>query len=524
MRLVRSAVLGLAAAAVFALPGAARADLLQLRDGRFVDGVKMRVDDQSVVLQYANGEVKVPFRMVEDFVIEGLPPWEPKSDEEKEKRAQGLVPWKGKWVKPEVRDKGLKDELAKRKAAIEEERAHCEWRNRYKWESKNFLWESTLPPAIGKMYEELLETYFEDAKKNWSLKVPKEWGRLKVCLYGSRKEFQQTAGAGGGTLAYYRFVEPRELNCFYDRGNPQLALHCALHEATHYVVDLIDPSSQYPHWVNEAMAEYYGASEVDPKTNTVKPGQVMAMRLTEVRSDLVSGKQFTLAELIGGGDDYEAYTWGWTFVHFMLSTPQYAKKFRQYFLDLAKAKDVQRTRDGFNFQRVSADESLRVFMKRFGLDSLDGLQKEWYAYIEKLDAPGVQGAELAGIDAFQRRAFDLRAPRLLKQAIDGGSTNPQVHICYARCLMYKAAKQRDPEKADGFRKEAVEVIAKAIEICDPLAAELRAERGYQLYALGEKDAGKKLVDLAREMDPSGIYLDIEISEALSEASGSGGGG
>lgn len=510
-----------ASAAVLALAAAspAIADVLQLADGRFVDGVKMRVEGQSVVLQYQNGDVKVPFALVEDFVIEGLPPWEPKTDEERAKRAQGLVPFKGKWVKPEVREKGVKDDIAKRKADIEEQKAHQEWRNRYRWETKNFLFESTLSPRLGEKYADLLETYFEDAKKVWGIKVPKDWGKLKVCLYRDRKTFEQTSGGRGGTLAYYRFVAPRELNCYYDRANPELAIQCALHEATHYVVDLIDEDSQYPHWINEAMAEYLGSSEVDVKAKTVKPGGIVGFRLAEVRADIERGRHYGLAELMGGGGAYEDYSWGWSFVHFMMQTPAHAKRFRQYFFDLAKAKDVNRLRGAFNLETVSGDESLRVFMKRFGIDSLDAIQSEWYAHIEKMATPGVLGLEQAGIDAFWKGMWKFRAPRLLKAAIDGGSTKPQVFVLYSRSLRIAAGRERDPSKADAVRDEAMAVLEKGIEKCDPLDSDLRAEIGFAMYERGRKDDAKKMIELAREMNPEEPYLDIEILEAFAQSGG-----
>lgn len=498
-----------AAALVLALAsaGAARADLLQMKDGRWIDGVKMRVEEKCVVLAYKNGDVRVPLDLVEDYVIEGAPPADAVTDEAKQKRADGLVQFRGKWMKPEARDKAVRDEIARRTAEMQDLRAHEEWRNRWKFETKNFKFESTLAPRIGEQYAATLEAYFEEMKKQWGLKVPKDWGKLTVCLYHDRKTFSQVAAGRGGVLAYYRFVEPRELDCFYDRLDPDFAMACALHEATHYLADLISEHSNYPHWINEATAEYYGASVVDPKAHTVKIGAIQQGRLTELKSDIDAGKRMRLADLVGSSTgDYEHYYWGWSFVHFMMQTPAYAKRFKDFFFDLAKAKDVERVRGDFGLMGVTGDECLRVFMKRFKLDSLDALQAEWYAYIDRQESSGVSGYERAGAQAYSQGSVKFRAPRLLKAAIDGGSRSPQTFILYSRCLRMK--------RAPDALTESLAVIEKGIEVCDPLSADLWAERGYCLYSLDRKDEGKKCVELAREMNPDEPYLDLEILQAL----------
>lgn len=159
---LRLALLLLASAAA---GGTARADLLQLKDGRFIDGPKMVREADAVVVKYANGEIRVPLAQVEDCFIEGAPAPEPVTEEEKARRAEGLVRWKGKWVKPEARDKALKEEAARRKAELQDIQAHQEWRNRYQFETKNFKVESTLPPRLNEHYMTRLEAFFEEGRR-----------------------------------------------------------------------------------------------------------------------------------------------------------------------------------------------------------------------------------------------------------------------------------------------------------------------------------------------------------------------
>ena len=390
-------------------PGAAAdggPDILELKDGRVVDGLPMKVEGDGVIIAYRAAEIRVPLDLVEDYVIGGKMP-EPATAGGRAQRANGLVEFHGKWVKPEVRDKLVKQETDKKRKEIEEAKAHCEWRNRYKFESKYFRFESTLSQALNEYYSNLLDAYFEVFKKDWNISVPKDWGKLKVCIYPDYDAFLKGAGADPGTLAYYKFVPmpERDLNFFNDRGDPRMTQTVMFHECNHYLVDLFSEGLRYPHWLGEALAEYYGGSTYDPKTKTVKFGQVQEGRLAEIRADIGEGKKFELLDLMTKGPHYEDYYWGWSFVHFMMETPAYQKKFRQFFVDLARASDVKRKPwpgyERYHFCSVDEDECLRVLKKRLGLTdaaSYQKLQDEWYAYIAKLDAPGLRGFEQAGKD------------------------------------------------------------------------------------------------------------------------------
>jgi tetratricopeptide (TPR) repeat protein len=319
------------------------------------------------------------------------------------------------------------------------------------------------------------------------------------------------SGGRGGVLAYYKFVAPRELNVFHDRTDPEETLACMYHETTHYLEDLVDEKSQYPHWISEATAEYFGSAVVDPAAKSVTFGAVQQGRLVEAKTEADQNKRPALATLIGSDSgEYSHYYWGWSFVHFMMETPAYRKKFLGYFFDLAKAKDVKREPMAFDFTTVKGDECLRVFQKRFGLANLEALEKEWHAYVDRLQPEGVKGLEQAGQRAYQEGYYRFRAPRQLKAAIDGGSKSAAVQILYARCLLFKAT--------DESRAEALAVIEKALA-ANPIEADLWAEKGMLLYAAGREDEAKPFVALAREMNPEDPYLDIDVMEALKGAQG-----
>ncbi len=498
MRPVRAAA-G-AAALVLALAGPARPDMVQLKDGRFVDGVPVVVDGKTLTLKYKNGDVKLPLDQCETWFVEGQAPPVADTEEAKAKAALGLVPWQGKWVKPADRDKAMKAYVAKKKTEVEEARKHAKWVNRYAFSSKYFAFESTMPPTLNEHYSALLDAYFEVFKKDWNIgAIPKGFDpKLKVCFYPSREDFQKIGGVSGGVLAYYRFVPPRELNFFNERTDRRMTETVMFHECMHYLVDLFGANLRYPHFINEALAEYYGASTYDPRTKAVKFGEIQEGRLAEVKSDIDAGKWYPITEYMNAETrNYKDYYWGWSFVHFMMSTPAYQKKFKTFFVDLARAKDVQRKATGqLDFVAVSTEECVRVFKDRMGLKDLTGLQNEWYEYVKKLDAPSVRGYEEAGKRAYHEGRIKFRATRLLTEAVAKGSRDPESLVCFADC-MRRAGKNDD----------ALSAIDRAIDV-DPLDADLRAQRGFLMAAIGDKEGGAKMIALAKEMNPDGLYVDI----------------
>ena len=500
------------AAALLTLPLLAAAafadgDILQLKDGRFVDGVPLKIDGKDVVATFKSAEVRIALDLVEDYVIGGVTP-DAVTEDAKAQRANGLVPWRGKWVKPEQRDKLLKKEIDDRRKEIADAKAHAEWRNRYKFESKNFRFESTLSESQNQHFAALFDAYFEYFKKDWNVSAPKDWGKLKVCIYPSMEDFLRGTGMQQGVLAYYMFAPnpERELNFFNARNDQRMTETVMFHECNHYLVDLFGQGFRYPHWVGESMAEYYGAATYDPKTKTVTVGQIQEGRLAEIRSDIEEGKRFTLTRMIteNGGGHYEDYYWGWSFTHFMMQTPAYAKNYRKFFVDLSRAPDVKRGRasiGAFQMTTIEPEECLRVFRKRMGLSdfaAFEKLEKEWYAYIDKLQAPGLRGYEEAGEKAFWNGETKFRAPRLLRKAIEMGSKKPETYLALSRCM----------RRSQAGLEEATRVITKACEI-DPLNADVWAERGFVLQLAGRKDEGKKFIDLAYELNPSGYYVDYQ---------------
>ncbi len=478
-------------------------DSMILKDGRFVDGVKIKETKDGYKIVYKNGEIFVPAKMVKECFIEGENGFVPRNEKEKAKVAKGLVPYAGKWMTAKKRDSLIKKKRLAREAKYAEIKGHSEWRNRYKTKSKQFDFEYTLDPDLFKNLNTLMNTYYKVFMKDWKISKPRKAGALKVCFYHDHKTFAQVGGLGGGVQGYYRFVEPRELNFYYNRLDPEYTIEVMFHEANHYLTHLIDLDFHYPHNINEAMAEYYGASKWDPKKKKMKIGGILEGRLTEVMTDIDSGEFAKLEDYLRNKLNYKDYTWGWTFVHFMMETPKYAKKFKKFFLGLARDTDVKRTTEGGR-KTVTGDNFLEAFKKKMRIKNLDKLEKEWHAYIQQeMKLTSHRGYEKAARAALNNDR-PIRAKRFYKLAIEKGSTNPGVYLQYASMLLNK-----------GETDEALALVEKAIKI-DPFNSEGYVRLARIRRIQGDDEEAKRLRKLVREMDPdnTSILFDSVFTEDM----------
>lgn len=500
----RPALFALALALVLAARARpARADSLVLVDGRTVDCPKAeKQPDGAWLLHFKNGDVALSKDLVKDAWVMGAQGYVPQNDLEKANLEKGLVPYEGKWIPKAERDAKAAKRAAEAKKRIDEAKAHREWRNRYRMKTSNFDVEYTIPTEIAKNYMDLMEAFFGYYLKEFHIPKPKE--RLKVCFYHDYETFLQVAGAGSGALAYYRFVPPREINFFYDRLNPDDTVAAMFHECQHYTQHLMDLRFDMPHQLGEAFSEYYGAGTWDPVKKQMAVGGVQEGRLTEVQTDLAKGDRPTLDKYLRGLLGYDDYTWGWTFVHYMMSTPKYAKKFKAFYAALPEGKDVTRTSSGFDMVTVKGDDVVAAFKKYMGVDDLAPLEKEWFDYVETgLKVSSVAGLEKAAFAA-KRAGRDIRAKRLFEEALAKGSKNPVLYLRYGEMVSYS-----DSTKAEALFRRGLEL--------DPLSAALWTELGLVIKRRegAENEAnGKKLIQLAAEIDPESVETWMLVEEAM----------
>ncbi len=497
-----------ATAVMLLAAGPARADVVILHDGRIIDGPKMERVGTGVKVHFENGDVVIPSRLVETAILEGDAGFVPRTPEEKEKAAQGLVRYEGKWMKPQKRRQLVAKRLAQKRAYLEEIRGHQEWRNRWKKKTKHFLFEYTVPPHIADYYAGLMDAYFREFGKIWRITKPKGYYPLKVCFYTSYEKFLQISGAGYGVQGYFKFVKPLELNFYYNRLDPRYTEKVLFHEVNHYLQMLINVDFSMPHFPGESLAEYYGASVYDARRKKLTVGLIQEGRLSTVKTDIAAGKRWELEKLVSAPrGTYAHYNWGWTLVHFLMTEKKYRKKFESFVMALANGRDVRRVPMGFgNLKTVEGPEVWKTFRKYLGLRNdaaVRKLQKAWYDYIDrKLQITSARGLEQAAFDA-ARTGRPIRAKRLYQEAIDKGTDNPLTYHRFADLVL-----------RDGDRKKAIALWKKAIEL-DPLTAEFYASLGEALHDDdATREEGKRLLKLALELDPDDIWLAFRVKQVL----------
>ncbi len=493
-----------AVCALLCLGAAASADVLVMKDGRVFENVQLERGEEQVLVRLEAGEIRVPTERVQECLIEGVSTWEPSTPEEQEKFDKGLVPYEGRWISAKKRENLLSKRISERREAIEEMRTHSEWTNRYQKSTKRFHYHYTIPQHVFAELEQQLEAYFDVFAKDWRVKIKKHGsndGRLAINIYGNRKEYNRTSGAGSYTLGYFKFVGAYDLNIFYDRTDPDGTRDVMFHEVGHYLHKLIDQGFRYPHWPGESLCEYYGAGYWDEEEGELVIGLMQEGRLAEIKADIAKGEWIGLEELITK-DRYEDYTWGWSLVHFLMNDDRYASKFKKFFLGLAKDRKVKRSASGFGkvvLKTVSPQDVLAFFKKSLGLkndEAFRELEREWHQYVdEELQLESASGLEKAAVKAM-REGRTIRAKRLFQEAIEAGTERAQTYYNYGTFL-YR----------EGDKSEAAEMLEKAVEY-----APLQAEYYWSLaYAIRKKDKerSKQLARMAKELDP-----DVKTKSAL----------
>ena len=501
----RIALCVLTAALLALCAPAAHADILLLKDGRIVERPTIKRTKAGATIEFENGQVLVPKDMIDDIILDDIAAFEPENDEEKAKVEKGLVPYGGKWIPKAKAEKLAKARIAERKARAEEIRQHMLWRNRWKDKTKHFEFEYTVPPDVYQYYADLMEAYFKEFAKTWKIKPMKGNPRLKVCFYTDAEKFQQIGGVGGGVLGYFRFVEPIELNFYYNRLDPRQTEEVMYHEANHYLQMLLDPAFNMPHFPSEALAEYYGGADFDPKTKKLVVGKIQEGRLAGIKMLIKSGEYIGLKKLITTERMYEHYSWGWSLVHFLMGDSGMRKKFEKFVKTLVKGKRVKRHPTHAGMTSVSQKEVWNQFKIAMGLknpDQVAAMEKAWHAYIDNdLKVTSSRGLEQAARHA-SMRGYRLKAKRLMREAIEAGSTSASLHMQYAQTLVM-----------DDKEKEAVALLRKATTYA-PLEGRVYAELGKVLRLQGDKEAGDKLLKLALELDPDDPWLEMDIEEIL----------
>lgn len=472
--------------------GVASADSILFHDGRFYEVPKATVSQDAILVHYDDGEVRVPLDLVKEyFILDESGAFTPRNDDERAKIAEGLVPYDGKWVTPRTRDRLVAKRAEERQAALDEYQEHMMWRSRYKDSTKHFAFEYTVPKEVADNYRDMFEVFYDEVSKEWGMR--QTGPKLKVCFYNNQRDFERIGNVPRGVLGYFKFVEPLELNFFYDRRDERMTLDVLFHEAQHYMMHLyVYKKYKLTDWVSEGLAEYYGASVWDKDKKELSIGHIQEGRLVRMHDAMDGDQAQGLADLMRTpAIDAMQYAWSWSLNHMLLQDRKTASNYRKYVQKMARDRSMKREPwpRNPNYEWVKPDHAIATFQKMLRIDDLEAFEKKWHDYIRSMKVESSRGYYEAGLFCV-RWNRNVRATMYFRKALEMGSDNPGVYESLGKVLTRR-------QKYD----EAIETLTKGIEI-DPLNAHMHMALG-TVYIVSKKDVelGKRMQKLAVEIDP-----------------------
>ncbi len=507
LALVRAGAMG-AAALLSALP--LWADRVVTTDGRVLSPKKARAQDAGYVLTFEHGEIVLPDKSrIKEVEIEGdMADYVPANEDEKAKLAQGFVRYQGRWYSKIAYEQELKRQHQESKKRADELALHSNFANAWVKQTSHFELRSNTSPELLDFYGDLLETYYAQMDKRFSIKVSPSLRRTKmvVKIFKNRREFNKLTGTPPGVAGFF---DPNDvtLNFYQDYEEPSISEWVALHEGTHLITHMIEPQYKSQIWLNEGLADYFGSAEIERGKNgklTITPGKLQTDRVLTVQLAIQEGKAVPLAQLFSiEREDFGAfeYAHAWSFIYFLNETPKYKKGFDRFFKDiysLSKSVEYRSVAYGKTgaAKEASPEEIRRVVMTTLvgknDDNAVAALDKEWKDSIAAIPIEGpvarfkrayravIQGQSLGGEEAQHKQALET-ALLDLDFAIDQGIDDARAWWTRARVRTLMGKPQ-----------EAREDLLRAIEM-DPLNAGYRFEVGMTMMSgvsiMGDFDWG-----------------------------------
>lgn len=464
-----------------------------LTNGKTLHGKVEKVED-GYVIHFVAGPIRLVNDAIKEIVVEGAD-FEPTTDEEREMLAKGRIRYRGHWLTKSSYEKKLKKESKERAERLAEIKAHADFGKAWEEETKNFIYKCNVNTEVLDWTVSLFEDYYKLFTK--VLPIPKQKGaKPKVHHFKNSADYQDWAGMPG-TAGYFWSAE-NALNFYYDPMDVGFTTNVMLHEGMHLLTHQINPDFVAPTWINEGLAEYFGSSKVEKKKRgkgwEITPGQMLDHRLLTMQDFIKEEKYVRLDELFGkqfGAYGYTDYAHGWTFVHFLMESPAYGKKFRKYFRDLytlkGKFKQYARGRGASVF--ISPEEVGKHLLDYLKKKDLKELEDEWIAFVrDEMVAEGGRGYFYLGRDMSMQGRSEEALKNLTKAIEELDYATPRAH--YFRSKTYRNLGQRE---------KATQEVRVALDK-DPTNAEFRVFLA-SLLPKKEKVEAERQLKLACELEP-----------------------
>jgi len=454
-------------------------DRVMLKDGRIINGKLVDSEDKDFhVLRLPGADIPINKDLVERIFVEDMANYVPKNAKEAKYLKQGKVLFEGSWMSRTRREQSLKKRREADKAAIELLRNDQKWKNHKRISTRHFNIFSNCTQEVLDDYSRRIEQFYSIFVDYWKIKLAPSEGKSKMSfyLYRNRNDFHDVTGTRRGVGGYFSFPK-RELQLYDDMENPEETRDTLQHETNHLLTYLINTKFAYPRWMNEGMAEYFGAAEISDDSK-IKLGGLQYMRIASLRSDIANDRVKPMRDVLlatPGEYGFRHYAYGWSFVHFLMESPKYGKTFRTFFKNISKNKNIDVTNVSYSNVKGALKEPdlasvTRALEKALGR-SIEQLEAEMIEFSEQsygeLNAYGYyRAARMSMREPLDDDEHIANAMEYFQRAVDLGYDNAGCYREYAEMLRkggviegsYSAlAKPEDPTKAYEMAKRAVEL-------------------------------------------------------------------
>lgn len=510
-------------------------DRVLLKDGRVIDGQLLDSDDADyIVLRLPGADIPIPQAMVETTYVESLEDYIPKNKKEERELAKGNVLFEGRWMSKRRRDQMLRDRAEADKELIDQLRRDQKWQNHKTIETRHFVVKSNCREEIAQQAAQLIEDYYKAFVDFWNIKLSPSEGKEKMTFffYRDTATFHEVTNTGGGLGGYFSPLE-RELHVPYNQQVPAEAWAVVLHEGNHLLTYLIDTGYRYPIWMNEGMAEYYGSAVIDDEGN-FELGALQYGRIVSLRNDEATGNVLSLREVLlqpQQGFTARHYAVAWSFVHFLMESPEYGKAFKTFFKTLSRNRDVETENKRVNNAGMTWAfpnlETVITALERAMGRSLDELDEEWkeftaQSYGELTPEAYYLAARIAKFNAQEGDEFVEQAMEYYGKACAMGIQDDECWRDYAEMLRkggidegYWTSIVAEPDAVGAW-----DAIQKAIEL-DPIDAYNYTEAAGALILdspVQDLDRALAMVQTADSLSPRswGVQSLVDVLTALIE--------
>lgn len=476
MRVFTITLLGLA---LLAAPSTAF-DLVLLKDGRLVEG-KLITDgsDGTVVLRLPGADIPISMDLIDKTYIEDLEDYVPKSKKEEEQIKKGRVLFEGSWMSRTRRESKLRERQEAQAAALEQSKLSHDWRNHKTVEKRHLVIRSNCTDEVIEEFGELLEAYYKSFTDYWNIKLAPSEGKEKMnfYLYRTKDDFHRVTQTPPYIGGFFSRAD-RELQLYYDIDDPREAQETLLHEGNHWLTYLIDTGYDYPLWMNEGMAEYYGTAAINEE-GEFELGGLQYGRIVSLRNDETNGNVLGLRDvLLKEKFTAREYAVSWSFVHFLMESEEYGRAFRAFFKGLPGNRDIETVNRSYSNVTGSIKEpnqaSLAAALEKQLGKSIEELEEEWRLHQTQAYGELTANAYFLAAIISARSPLDddehiVKAMEYYQKAVDLGIEQARCYTNYAEMLRKGGVDERgytaivaEPQPA-----KAWEMIQRAIEL-DPV--------------------------------------------------------